>query len=53
MSWQVYKQGQLVFTGICAEDADPDAVSLAKDVSGNFVVQKLFDVGRRFATPSC
>ena len=42
-----------MFTGICAEDADPDAVSLAKDVSGNFVVQKLFDVGRRFATPSC
>eukprot|EP00439_Symbiodinium_sp_Y106_P079367 s1457_g18.t1 len=36
---------QLVFTGICAEDADPDAASLAKDVSGNFVVQKLFDVG--------
>lgn len=30
---------------ICADDANPDAVSLAKDVSGNFVVQKLFDIG--------
>ena len=40
-----------MFTGICAEDADPDAASLAKDVSGNFVVQKLFDVGGRLSQP--
>lgn len=30
---------------VCADDAVPDAVALAKDVSGNFVVQKLFDIG--------
>ena len=35
-----------MFDGVCSEDADPDAVLLAKDVSGNFVVQKLFDIGR-------
>ena len=43
--WLLICQGQEAFAVICADDASPDAVSLAKDVSGNFVVQKLFDIG--------
>lgn len=39
------EERQEAFAVICADDASPDAVSLAKDVSGNFVVQKLFDIG--------
>ncbi|CAK9013811.1 unnamed protein product [Durusdinium trenchii] len=39
------EERQQAFSVICADDANPDAVSLAKDVSGNFVVQKLFDIG--------